>query len=174
MVQQGLAHEHKIARCSVLPQRHVHLLATRACSLLLGRPYLLTPTVRASDLTLPACRQLANTLEKLGINYWYKEPVKTADKAASNHGISAMKFQLIRVRDGLRQESAHWATGIKSCDCNTGTSHAASRHPSSQEIASCRGSGFASVEHRSGHLLSDKVFFKRCHRVPARQSKQGI
>ena len=26
--------------------------------------------------------------------YWRKEPVKTADKAASNHGISAMKFQV--------------------------------------------------------------------------------
>ena len=170
MVQQGLAHEHKIARCSVLPQRHVHLLATRACSLLLGRPYLLTPTVRASDFTLPAWQQLANTLEKLGINYWYKEPVKTADKAASNHGISAMKFQLIRVSDGLWQESAHWATGIKSCGCNTGRSYAASRNPS---LARCHGSRVASVKHRSGHLLSEKVFFECCHRVPTRLSNQG-
>lgn len=57
------------------------------------------PNQPAEQLLLTA-HQLANTLEKLGINYWYKEPVKTADKAASNHGISAMKFQLIRVSKG--------------------------------------------------------------------------
>lgn len=29
--------------------------------------------------------------------YWRRTPVKTADKEASNHGISAQKFQLIKV-----------------------------------------------------------------------------
>uniref|UniRef100_A0A7S2QU31 Nucleotide-diphospho-sugar transferase domain-containing protein n=1 Tax=Chlamydomonas chlamydogama TaxID=225041 RepID=A0A7S2QU31_9CHLO len=40
--------------------------------------------------------QVAKTMEQLGVPYWRKEPKKTADKAASNHGISAMKFQLIK------------------------------------------------------------------------------
>jgi hypothetical protein len=44
--------------------------------------------------------QLPKILDDLGVTYWRKEPVKTKDKAASNHGISAMKFQLIRVRGG--------------------------------------------------------------------------
>ena len=50
-------------------------------------------------LTLPSphLSQVAKTLDKLEVAYWRKEPVKTADKAASNHGISAMKFQLIKV-----------------------------------------------------------------------------
>jgi len=39
---------------------------------------------------------LTKILDKLEVAYWRKEPIKTADKAASNHGISAMKFQLIR------------------------------------------------------------------------------
>jgi hypothetical protein len=41
--------------------------------------------------------QVANTMKSMGVPYWRKDPRKTADKEASNHGISAMKFQLIRV-----------------------------------------------------------------------------
>ncbi|MEW5307111.1 MAG: hypothetical protein WDW36_009528 [Sanguina aurantia] len=40
--------------------------------------------------------EVAKTMQLLGVPYWRKEPVKTLDKAASNHGISAMKFQLIK------------------------------------------------------------------------------
>jgi len=40
--------------------------------------------------------QVAKTMERLGVPYWRKDPQATADKAASNHGISAMKFQLIK------------------------------------------------------------------------------
>ncbi|EFJ42727.1 hypothetical protein VOLCADRAFT_107128 [Volvox carteri f. nagariensis] len=39
---------------------------------------------------------VANACENLGVAYWRKTPEKTADKEASNHGISAQKFQLIR------------------------------------------------------------------------------
>ncbi|KAJ9513801.1 hypothetical protein QJQ45_020876, partial [Haematococcus lacustris] len=39
---------------------------------------------------------VAAALKDLGVPFWRKDPMATADKAASNHGISAMKFQLIR------------------------------------------------------------------------------
>ncbi|GIL58590.1 hypothetical protein Vafri_13473 [Volvox africanus] len=39
---------------------------------------------------------VASACENLGVAYWRKTPQKTADKQASNHGISAQKFQLIR------------------------------------------------------------------------------
>lgn len=39
---------------------------------------------------------VAAACDNLGVAYWRKDPVKTADKAASNHGISAQKFQLIK------------------------------------------------------------------------------
>lgn len=35
-------------------------------------------------------------MKKLGVAYWRKDPKKTADKHESNHGISAMKFQLVK------------------------------------------------------------------------------
>lgn len=41
--------------------------------------------------------QVAETMKKLGVPYWRKDPVRTADKANSNHGISALKFQLVKV-----------------------------------------------------------------------------
>jgi hypothetical protein len=44
--------------------------------------------------------QVAKSMEKLGVAVWRKDPVRTADKADSNHGISALKFQLVKVRAG--------------------------------------------------------------------------
>jgi hypothetical protein len=35
-------------------------------------------------------------MKNMNVPYWRKDPQKTADKEASNHGISAMKFQLIK------------------------------------------------------------------------------
>jgi hypothetical protein len=43
---------------------------------------------------------VARACENLGVAYWRRTPKATADKAASNHGISAQKFQLIKVRFG--------------------------------------------------------------------------
>lgn len=40
--------------------------------------------------------EVAKTMERLGVAYWRKDPQRTADKANSNHGISALKFQLIK------------------------------------------------------------------------------
>ncbi|KAG2449198.1 hypothetical protein HYH02_005945 [Chlamydomonas schloesseri] len=40
--------------------------------------------------------EVAKACENLGVAYWRRTPKATADKAASNHGISAQKFQLIK------------------------------------------------------------------------------
>ncbi|KAG2497784.1 hypothetical protein HYH03_004056 [Edaphochlamys debaryana] len=40
--------------------------------------------------------EVAKACEALGVAYWRRTPKATADKAASNHGISAQKFQLIK------------------------------------------------------------------------------
>jgi hypothetical protein len=68
----------------------------------------------ATDLRSPpparACSflaKVADACENLGVAYWRKTPLATADKQASNHGISAQKFQLIRVR-GSRLQSVAW------------------------------------------------------------------
>jgi hypothetical protein len=53
-----------------------------------------------SSPTLSPCEQLPKILDDIGVPYWHKVPKKTADKADSNHGISAMKFQLVRVSGG--------------------------------------------------------------------------
>lgn len=50
--------------------------------------------------------QVAKACENLGVAYWRRTPKATADKAASNHGISAQKFQLIKVRLGRGDTSA--------------------------------------------------------------------
>ena len=50
--------------------------------------------------------QVAETMKKMGVPYWRKDPVRTADKANSNHGISALKFQLVKVRSSQRLEPA--------------------------------------------------------------------
>jgi len=39
--------------------------------------------------------QVAETVANLGVNVWRTDPVKTKDKVMSNHGISALKFQLV-------------------------------------------------------------------------------
>lgn len=71
-------------------------------------------------VTLP-WSQLPNILDKLDVPYWRKEPVKTADKAASNHGISAMKFQLIRV--GHHWVRHHWVGFSPEGVCGCGPEH---------------------------------------------------
>lgn len=47
--------------------------------------------------TLLRWLQVAKIMKDMGVPYWRKDPHATADKEASNHGISAMKFQLIKV-----------------------------------------------------------------------------
>ena len=47
--------------------------------------------------TLLICTQALHFSSHVLRPDWRKEPRKTADKAASNHGISATKFQLIKV-----------------------------------------------------------------------------
>eukprot|EP00798_Chlamydomonas_sp_ICE-L_P007645 gene7645-801_t len=50
--------------------------------------------------------QVAKTMADLGVAYWRKDPTATADKHQSNHGISAMKFQLIKSASGKLVQSS--------------------------------------------------------------------
>ena len=104
----------------------------------------------------PPSSQVAKTLDKLEVAYWRKEPVKTADKAASNHGISAMKFQLIKVLGGGRrgrgrERKTHRRAGWLECrvrderapDCNVQPHDSKYRphmhgHPDSPPLPSSR------------------------------------
>ena len=69
--------------------------------------------------------QVAETMKKLGVAYWRKDPKKTADGSASNHGISALKFQLIKEFLLL----GHSVTLMRCCCCS-------SLLPSSRESSS--------------------------------------
>uniref|UniRef100_A0A061SJT2 Glycosyltransferase cazy family gt77-like protein n=1 Tax=Tetraselmis sp. GSL018 TaxID=582737 RepID=A0A061SJT2_9CHLO len=51
---------------------------------------------RISSWSVWTTRQVMRAVARLGVACWRADPVKGADKQASNHGISALKFQLVR------------------------------------------------------------------------------